>query len=99
MANIVYIGDEATAAGFRLAGVHTLVPDPADATATLRRAAADGAELILLSGRLAALVPIDELEAALARETPLLAIAPDVLGRGTPPDLAHEVRNALGIES
>jgi vacuolar-type H+-ATPase subunit F/Vma7 len=99
MARIVYIGDEATAAGFRLAGVETVVPDAQDAAATLRRAATDGAEMILLSGAMAALVPLEELEAALARETPLLAVAPDVHGRGTPTDLAHDVRRALGIET
>jgi vacuolar-type H+-ATPase subunit F/Vma7 len=100
MARTVYIGDEATAAGFRLAGVQAWVPDPADALATLRRASADGAELILLSAPFAALLPVDELVAALERETPpLVAVVPDVFGCGTPPDLAHEVRGALGIES
>jgi hypothetical protein len=48
---------------------------------------------------MAALVPLEELEAALARETPLLAVAPDVHGRGTPADLSHDVRRALGIET
>jgi vacuolar-type H+-ATPase subunit F/Vma7 len=99
MAYTVYIGDEATAAGFRLAGVKTWVPDPADALATLRRAGADGAELILLSAPFAAQLPIEDLEAALAREAPLVAVVPDVFGRGAPPDLAHEVRGALGIET
>ena len=36
MARILYLGDEVTAAGFRLAGVETRVTEPADATATLR---------------------------------------------------------------
>jgi vacuolar-type H+-ATPase subunit F/Vma7 len=99
MAQVIYIGDETTAAGFRLAGVQAWVPDPADALTTLRRATTEGAELILLSAPFAALLPVEELEAALLREAPLVAIAPDVFGRGTPPDLAHEVRGALGIES
>lgn len=99
MAHIVYVGDEVTAAGFRLAGLATVTPDPGDAAAALRRAIEDGAELILMSGAMAAHVPLAELEAALLREAPLLAIAPDVHGRGAPPDLAHEVRGALGIET
>ena len=99
MAHIVYVGDEATAAGFRLAGLATVTPDPDDAGAALRRAVEEGAELVLMSGAMAAHVPLAELEAALLREAPLLAIAPDVHGRGTPPDLAHEVRGALGIET
>lgn len=99
MAQVIYIGDEATAAGFRLAGVQAWVPDPGDAVETLRRAAGDGAELLLLSAPFAARLPLAELEAALVRELPLVAVVPDVYGRGTPPDLAHEVRAALGIES
>lgn len=99
MAHIVYVGDEATAAGFRLAGLATVTPDPGDAAAVLRRATEEGAELILISGALAAHLPLAELETALLREAPLLAIAPDVHGRGAPPDLAHEVRGALGIET
>jgi len=99
MANILYVGDEVTAAGYRLAGVETLVPDTADGTSVLQSAATGAAELILLSSRLASGLPPEELVQALTRVTPLLAIVPDVFGRGTPPDLAHEVRNALGIES
>jgi vacuolar-type H+-ATPase subunit F/Vma7 len=99
MANVLYLGDEATAAGYRLAGVETLVPDPAEVAPALQRAGADGVELILLSSRLASGLSPDELERALARVAPLLAIVPDAFGHGAPPDLAREVRSALGIES
>lgn len=99
MAKVLYVGDEITAAGYRLAGLETLVPDPADATPILQSPAAAGIELILLSSAVAASLPPGELEQALARTAPLLAIVPDVFGRGVPPDLAHEVRGALGIES
>ena len=98
MANIVYVGDEVTAAGYRLAGVETLVPEADAVAASLERAIADGAEMILLSGTLAAGLDADALETALAREAPLLAIVPDVFGHGAPPDIAHAVRGALGIE-
>jgi vacuolar-type H+-ATPase subunit F/Vma7 len=99
MARIVYLGDEATAAGLRLAGVQVMVPDPAGIANALERAKADGAEMILLSAPYAARLPVEELELALTREFPLVSIAPDVFGRGALPDLAHEVRGALGIES
>ena len=75
------------------------MPDPEDALAALRRAEADGAELILMSAPVAARLPVEELEQALAQESPLVAIVTDVFGRGTPPALAHVVRSALGIES
>lgn len=99
MAQVVYIGDEATAAGYRLAGAQAWVTQPADASDVLRRAIADGAELVLLSARAAAGLPPGELEAALEREKPQVSVAPDVYGRGAPPDLAHLVRGALGIET
>jgi vacuolar-type H+-ATPase subunit F/Vma7 len=99
MAQVIYLGDEATAAGLRLAGVQTVVADPADALAVVQRAQADGAELLLLSAPLAARLPVAELERMLTQEFPLVSIVPDVFGRGTPPDLAHLVRGALGIES
>jgi vacuolar-type H+-ATPase subunit F/Vma7 len=99
MAQVVYLGDEATAAGMRLAGVQAPVADPDDALAVVERAQADGADLILLAAPFAARVPVAALERILAQEYPLVAIAPDVFGRGAPPDLAHLVRGALGIES
>ena len=99
MAHIVYVGDEATAAGFRLAGAATVMPDPGDVQAALQRAIDEGAELILMSGAMAAHLPLADLETALLQAAPLFAIVPDVHGRGAPPDLALEVRSALGIES
>jgi hypothetical protein len=35
----------------------------------------------------------------LIAEAPLVAIVPDAFGRCTPPDVARDVRLALGIES
>jgi vacuolar-type H+-ATPase subunit F/Vma7 len=99
MARIVYIGDEVTAAGFRLAGLDTRVAGPGEAAETLRQAVADDAECILLSGRLAEYVPGTYLEAALVAAEPLLALVPDIRGEGAPADLARQVRNALGIDA
>ncbi len=99
MALVVYLGDEATAAAYRLAGVRAIAPDPADAAGALRRAADDGAELVLLAAPLAARLPVAVLEDALQGEHPLVAIAADAFGRQAPPDLAREVRAALGIEA
>ncbi len=79
MARVYYIGDEATAAGYRLAG-------EADA------------DLILLSAQLAGALPAEELETALLGERPLVTIVPDAHGRHAAPDVAREVRLALGIE-
>jgi vacuolar-type H+-ATPase subunit F/Vma7 len=99
MARIVYIGDEATAAGFRLAGVDTRVAAPGDAAETLRRALGEGSECVLFDGKLVEFVPPAELADALMAGAPLFTVIPDVRGCGAPPDLAGTVRNALGIEA
>ncbi len=99
MARVYYIGDEVTAAGYRLAGAEVRVPVPAETSDVLRRAIADGAELILLSASSASDLDPEELEAALVAEQPLVALVPDVFGRRAAPDVAREVRLALGIES
>jgi vacuolar-type H+-ATPase subunit F/Vma7 len=99
MARVQYIGDEVTAAGYRLAGAETRVPAPPEAGEVFRRACADGTDVILLSAALAAEVDPGELSAALIAETPLVAIVADAFGRCPPPDVARHVRLALGIES
>lgn len=98
MARIYYIGDEATAAGYRLAGAEVRVPSAAELADVLRRARESDADLILLSAQLAGALPSDELETALLGERPLVAVVPDAHGRHAAPDVAREVRLALGIE-
>jgi vacuolar-type H+-ATPase subunit F/Vma7 len=98
MASVYYIGDEATACGYRLAGAETRVPGPAETAEVFRRAVQDGADLILLSAEVAGELGV-ALDEALAGSQPLVAVVPDVLGRHQAPDVAREVRLALGIES
>jgi len=98
VAQVVYIGGEATAAGFRLAGVDARVASAGDAAAMLRQAFTERPDCVLLDGTLVDYVPNAEIEHALVALSPLFAVIPDVRGRGTPPDLAGTVRNALGID-
>jgi vacuolar-type H+-ATPase subunit F/Vma7 len=99
MARVFYIGDEVTAAGYRLAGAEARVPVPSETGEVFRRACSDGADVILLSAALAPEIDPGELSAALIAEAPLVAIVPDAFGRCPPPDVARDVRLALGIES
>jgi vacuolar-type H+-ATPase subunit F/Vma7 len=95
---VYYIGDEATAAGYRLAGAEVRVPPAAEVTDVFRRARESEAELILLSAQFVGALPAEDLEAALLGSRPLVAIVPDAHGRHATPDVAREVRLALGIE-
>jgi vacuolar-type H+-ATPase subunit F/Vma7 len=99
MARVLYLGDEVTAAGFRLAGVEARVTDLTDAAEALRAALESDLDCVLLSGGLVSVVPPALLERAEATVEPLFAVVPDVRGRDAPQDLARDVRNALGIEA
>ena len=99
MARVCFIGDAATAAGYRLAGVATRVPAAGEAAEVFRRASADGAELVLLAAGSAREIDAAELADAIVAERPLVAIVPDAYARNAPPDVDREVRLALGIGS
>lgn len=98
MSVIVFIGDELTAAGFRLAGIETLVPSPDAAWDTLAEARTR-ADLIVLTADYARQIPVRELDDVLLAEAPIVAVIPDVLARVLPPDLTRRLRATLGIES
>ena len=98
MARVWYIGDEATALAYRLAGVETRVPGAGETPAVYARAVEDGADLVLLSARNAAELGAEALDAALASLQPLVELVPDWQGRDQPPDVARGIRLALGIE-
>jgi vacuolar-type H+-ATPase subunit F/Vma7 len=98
MGAIVFVGDELTAAGMRLAGVEPVLQGSRSAAEALAEAR-KGAALVLITAEFARTVPAAELAAALIAEVPVLGIIPDVNGRVTPPDLTKELMAALGIET
>jgi vacuolar-type H+-ATPase subunit F/Vma7 len=94
---LAYVGDAVTAAGFRLAGARVFSPAPggeAEALAQARRTA----QVVLLSGEVAAALPRAALESAMAALQPLLAIVPGAGGEVSPCDPAERVRAQLGLE-
>ena len=94
---VIYLGDEVTAAGFRLAGAQVRLPAAGEETASLVQAQRDG-QLILVSADLAARMPHEPLQAALAALTPLTLVVPDLLGRQPMPDRAQRLRRRMGME-
>ena len=99
MARIVYIGDELTAAGFRLAGLDARVASAGDAGEVVRQALEDECECVLFAAGLRDCIPAALLDTVLVGDEPLFALVPDIRARETPPDLAHQVRAALGIDT
>ena len=94
----IYLGDEVSAAGYRLAGAVTLTPDAREATAALVSGCAR-APLVLVSTALAAHIGEGVLRAALAATAPLVLIVPDLHGEVPLPDLAARLRAQLGLEA
>ena len=98
MAAPVYVGDEVSATGLRLAGLQVRVPERGGEATALASACA-GAPLVLVSATVAARIAESELRAALAALTPLVLIVPDLDGSTPVPDLAVRLRKQLGLET
>jgi vacuolar-type H+-ATPase subunit F/Vma7 len=94
----IYLGDEVTAAGYRLAGVQVRVPAPDQAGAAFAEARAL-APLVLVSAAIAAHIDAAQLRAALMALQPLVLIVPDAGGEVSRPDLAARLRGQLGMEA
>ena len=92
-----YIGDEASAAGFRLAGARVIVPSPGSEAEALASARAS-ASLVLISADVAGRISARGLGLARAALVPLTLIVPDLRGAIAMPDLATRLRAQLGLE-
>jgi vacuolar-type H+-ATPase subunit F/Vma7 len=92
-----YIGDEVSAAGYRLAGARVEVPE-AGGESTALAAARAAAPLVLVSAAVAARIPERALRDALAALAPLTLIVPDLRGEAAIPDVAARLRHQLGLE-
>jgi len=94
----VFIGDEVTAAGFRLAGLEVYVPAPEGTPSALEAARAANPPLILLTAEYAAYLDPATLEDNLAALEPAMHLVTDAGGRVTVPDLAATIRARVGVE-
>jgi vacuolar-type H+-ATPase subunit F/Vma7 len=94
----VYIGDEISAAGYRLAGLRVRVPGRGDEAAALGAARAD-APLVLVSATVASRIAEDAMREAQTALTPLVLIVPGLDAETPVPDLAARLRKQLGLEA
>ena len=94
----IFVGDELSAAGYRLAGMDARVPAPGDVAACLEGALEDAA-IVLVSSGCAKMISPAALEAALALLAPLVMVVPDWDGTQLASDPANKVRRVLGLES
>ena len=94
----VFIGDELTCAGFRLAGLDVFEAAPENLEADFRHAL-EAAPMVIITTGVAAALPRSLVEAAMRRARPPVAVVPAAVGGPPMPDVEHEVRAALGVES
>ncbi|MDQ2092191.1 V-type ATP synthase subunit F [Marimonas arenosa] len=97
MQEILFIGDEVTAAGFRLAGVDTRVAAPGEA-AELVTAEMPQRRVILLTTELGQALPKAVMDRLQQSAEPVVVFLPDLPGRAGALDLEARVRRELGIE-
>jgi len=97
MNNVVFIGDELSATGFRLAGLEVSSPPLGKVSLALAEARSS-ARAILITAAAASHMDKQELHKALIGVPPV-AIVPDICGAVRPPDLAQRLRTILGIEA
>ncbi|MFO1312070.1 MAG: hypothetical protein U1F41_08415 [Burkholderiales bacterium] len=96
MTHVVFLGSEASAAAFRLAGIDARVAVDGEEDAGLARAR-DGADLVIVEASVAARVPARDWLAAVVGAPPLVAAIPDLAGTTCIPDLAGRLRRQLGL--
>lgn len=92
----VFIGDEVTAAGFRLVGLECPETLETDVTALFKDARAH-AMLIIITAEPAARLPPGLLADALREQRPHTIVIGDIRDRVRPPDRAATVKRQLGL--
>jgi vacuolar-type H+-ATPase subunit F/Vma7 len=98
MRDVVFIGDDITALGFRLAGIETHSPEP-DALGAVVADFRGAAQLLMMTPDAFAALPPRLAQELADSEMPLLAIIPDARGNIPIPDTEQDVKRALGIET
>lgn len=99
MSAVIFIGDEITAAGYRLAGVHVLVPaSEASAISSAFEEARSQGDLVLITQEYANKLPPPLLNVALSATAPALAVVADARNRVPLVDIGSRLRRQLGVE-
>lgn len=97
MQGAIFIGDELTATGFRLAGCEVATPGEGQ-TAQIFEAACATYAVIMVGSTHARHLNKTVLDEAIKALEPLVIVLPDVLGQTQPEDLVAKTSAILGIE-
>jgi vacuolar-type H+-ATPase subunit F/Vma7 len=92
----VFIGDEISAAGFRLAGVRIRTPEAEEIGKVLEWAGENACFIIITEQYLNLLLP-EQRQRYLRQVEPPLVVVPDIRGQHAVRDLATHLRAQLGV--
>mgnify|MGYP001818338812 CR=1 FL=1 len=91
-----FIGDEVSAAGFRLCGIDVHITDGSDVMSLISQVS-ERASLVLVSSSAVQDLDRAELDALLAGIEPAVLIVPDVRGLHDVPDIVPRIQQQLGM--
>ena len=91
-----FIGDEVSAAGYRLCGIDVCVANEENAMSLIKRAC-ERASLVLISSSIVETITSVELDELLANVKPSVLIVPDIRGLHDAPDIASRIHKQLGM--
>jgi vacuolar-type H+-ATPase subunit F/Vma7 len=91
-----YIGDEVSAAGYRLCGIDVHIASSSTALPLIRKAC-ERASLVLVGSSISRYLDNTELDQLLASIQPPVLIVPDVQGLQDVPDIASRINKQLGL--
>ena len=98
MSRVAFIGDEISAAGYRLAGAAVFSPSAKDVHKTFVKVS-DEADVIMITAEAARYIPEPLMADALAATSPLVMVVEDVRARVSPPDLEKQMHAILGLDA
>ena len=96
MSVTVFIGDELSAAGYRLCGVDTQIADSGNVVSLVEQAC-EYASLLLLSSSVAQTLEQAQLDALMEKLSPPVLIVPAIAGQSLMPDIAGRIHKQLGM--
>mgnify|MGYP001827401887 FL=1 len=91
-----YIGDEVSAAGYRLCGVHAHSAEGHNVSSLIRQAC-ERASLVLVGSSVVQHLHAAELDSLLASISPPVLIVADFRGSAAVPDIATRLHKQLGM--
>jgi vacuolar-type H+-ATPase subunit F/Vma7 len=91
-----FIGDEVSAAGYRLCGVKVHIADRSNALSLINQAC-KRASLVLIGSSTAACLDNAQLDQLLANIAPPVLVVPEIAGRQSVPDITTRIHKQLGM--